>query len=126
MASGPDPLLLVARVEGGSSEGSGLERLRVRADGTSEPPSEIPTGGLGSGAPSLLVGASSWLAWASTREETILLPLDAAGRPSGQASSEDGFEASQPLVALGGPNILAVRLASSSGPAELRVFTCSR
>ncbi len=121
--------LVVARMDG-ASEGGELERLRIRADGTSDAPSQIPTDGLGSGAPALVVGALAtampWVTWAGLREQVVLLPVDVTGSPAGPPSDEDAFAAALPLVALGGSKVLAAIPAVLPGAAALRVFSCSR
>jgi hypothetical protein len=110
------PLLVVARDDGEAIDGTGGALLRIRAgeDGA-EAPLDLPSDGLGRGAPALVggggtgtgVGADAaeepWLAWAGGDEGLRLLPLDEAGTPVGpvaRPSIEDAVGAVRPLLVL--------------------------
>jgi hypothetical protein len=118
-------LLIVARDDGETADGSGgtLLRVRVKADGP-EPPLGYPTDGLGRGAPSLVDGNPIWLAWVGGAEQMRLLPLDAAGAPLGAPGAEDRLDDARPVLALD-PGHLLVETPGDPA-AQLRTFACSR
>lgn len=119
-------VLVVARDEGESVDGSGGALLHVRArDEGVDPPLAFPTEGLGRGAPTFVEGdIAPWLAWVDAHETMELLPLDSAGSPAGSPSPEPALEDTSPLLAIGGGRWL---VASPADPTtQLQVFTCVR
>jgi hypothetical protein len=95
-------ILVVARDDGESVDGSGGALVRVRiVGGTPEPPVEFQSDGLGRGAPNLVDGSALFLAWVGPGEQGRLLPLDRAGAPLGPPSAEDLLDDARPLRALG-------------------------
>jgi hypothetical protein len=135
-------LLVVARDEGEAVDGSGGSLLRVRVtEDSADPPLELPTDGLGRGAPSFVDAAfgarSPWLAWVALHEQLRLAPIDSAGAPLAPPSSEEGLSDSRPLLALAKGEVLVAQ-ASPSGStlsgghsereraASLSVFLCPR
>jgi hypothetical protein len=119
-------LHVAARDDGASTAGgAAMELLRVRADGTSDPPTTMPADGLGAGAPNFVAGAQPWLAWAGPHEQVVMLPI--GDTSSGTPSNEDSFDDSQPLLTIAEGKVLAVAPATAAGAAaQLRVFSCSR
>jgi hypothetical protein len=129
-------LLVVARDDGESVDGSGGALVRVRIVGdVPEPPVEYPSDGLGRGAPVLVEGPSSFLGWIGPGEQGRLLALDPSGAPLGPPSAEDALDDARPLRTLDAPASVppagraAARLlvaASSGAGAALRVLLCRR
>jgi hypothetical protein len=138
-------LLVVARDDGESIDGSGGALVRVRIVGdVPEPPVEFQSDGLGRGAPAFVEGPSSFLAWVGPGEQGRLLALDRAGAPLGPPSAEEALSDARPLRVLEGMGTSAgsapagagrgggggaVRLlvaASSGGSTTLRVAVCER
>jgi hypothetical protein len=100
-AQGGISLLVVARDDQEAVDGSGGTLLRVRMrDDTVEPPAELPTDGLGRGAPSFVDSPATWLAWVGPREQPRLLPLGPSGEALGGASAEEELDDARPLVSL--------------------------
>ncbi|HEY4016837.1 MAG TPA: hypothetical protein VGM06_26065 [Polyangiaceae bacterium] len=139
---GKTMVLAVARDDGESVDGSGgtLWRLRVR-DATMDPPLELPTDGLGRGAPTFVDSPPRWLSWVGPREQLRLLPLDANGDVASAPSIEDSLDDTRLLFsirppksaseaprdgALFEPSSEARLLASAPADTrrELRVFGC--
>jgi hypothetical protein len=138
----PD-VLVVARDDGESVDGSGgtLFRVRLRDDGA-EPPLGLPGDGLGRGAPGFVATAGeaeaerrrvaadaeprpSWLAWVGPHEELRLLALDAMGAPLGPPSAESAMSEARPLLATtqaGEARMLVAFPGEAS--AQLKTFTC--
>ncbi len=148
-AAGPPSLLVVARDDGESIDGSGGALLRVRVTGDAvEPAAVVPTESLGRGAPSFVSGAGAEgpsapaagalaLAWVAGGEQARLVPLDAAGAPTAPPSAEDALGDARALLFTGraarapgggaAPDALDVLVATpSDSAAQLRVFACSR
>jgi len=134
-------VLVVARDDGESTDGSGGSLLRVRVAGDSiDPPLPLPTDGLGRGAPVLVDGRPLWLSWIGHDEGLRLLPLDSTGVPAGPLSAEVSMNDGRPLLVLsapsgtpgtpdGGPSRPPERvLVASPGRAEgpLSTFECAR
>jgi hypothetical protein len=97
------PLLVVARDDGEAVDGTGGALLRIRAgEEGAEVPVELPSDGLGRGAPELVerAGSSAWLAWVGGDEGLRLLPLDNEGAPLGPPSVEAEIGAARPLLIL--------------------------
>jgi hypothetical protein len=98
-------LLVAARDDGEAVDGSGGVLLRVRESGDRvDPPLALASDGLGRGAPDFVgrgPSGAGWLGWIGPEERPRLMPLDAAGAPSGPASVEDAWAFARPLVALG-------------------------
>ncbi len=145
--AGPPSLLVVARDDGESVDGSGGALLRLRVTGdAAEAPSVVPTESLGRGAPSFVSGAGAEgpsapaafaLAWVAGGEQARLLPLDAAGAPTAPPSAEDALGDARALLFTGrarrapgggaASDALDVLVATpSDSAAQLRVFACSR
>jgi hypothetical protein len=123
--AGASLVLVVARDDGESVDGSGGTLLRVRVTPDSaEPPVAFATDGLGRGAPTLVDGDPLWLAWVGPGEQVRLLPLDAAGAPGGLPGPEDGMDEARPVLALGSGRLLVETPADAAG--QLRIFACSR
>lgn len=122
------PLLVVARDDGESVDGSGGTLLRVRTAGDRvEAPLAFVTDGLGRGAPEIVDGDPPWLAWVGPQERLRLTPLDRTGAPMGPPSAEEALGEGRPLHVVGASPGAPVRLlvASPEGAAgELREFTC--
>jgi hypothetical protein len=119
----PAALLVVARDDGETVDGSGgrLLRIHVSAD-VVDPPVALPTDVLGRGAPAIVDPA--FLAWVGRAEQLRLIPLDASGAPSGPSSAEDEMNDGRPLlITQGGKMLVAV---PSDGAAQLRTFACIR
>lgn len=120
---GTTAVLVVARDDGESVDGSGgsLLRIRVRDDGV-DPAIGLPGDGLGRGAPSLV--GPSWLAWVGPHEELRLLPLDPAGAPVAPPSAEPGLGDGRPLLTMdnGGRVLVAV---PGDATAQLKAFVCA-
>jgi hypothetical protein len=148
-AAGPPSLLVIARDDGESVDGSGGALLRLRVTGDAvEPPTVVPTESLGRGAPSFVSGAGAGgpsapaagalaLAWVAGGEQARLLPLDAAGVPAAPPSAEDALGDARALLFIGraahapgggvASDALDVLVATpSDSTAQLRVFACSR
>jgi len=129
-------LLVVARDDGESVDGSGGALVRVRIVGdVPEPPVEYPSDGLGRGAPVLVEGPSSFLGWIGPGEQGRLLALDPSGAPLGPPSAEDALDDARPLRTLDAPAsvspagraVARLLVAVSSGAgAALRVLQCQR
>jgi|HubBroStandDraft_6_1064221.scaffolds.fasta_scaffold250794_1 hypothetical protein len=127
-------LLVVARDDGESVDGSGgaLVRVRIVAD-VPEPPVEFQSDGLGRGAPALVEGPSSFLAWVGPGEQGRLLALDRSGAPLGPPSAEETLNDARPLRVLdaldasASPGAARMLVAASSGATTtLRVLACQR
>jgi hypothetical protein len=124
-------ILVVARDDGESVDGSGGVLVRVRiVAGAAEPPVELLGDGLGRGAPVLVDGAAPFLAWVGPGEQGRLLALDRAGAPLGPPSAEDLLSDARPLRVLdgspgSGPAGLLVAAASGAS-ATLRTMICTR
>src|SRR4029077_16040376 len=100
-------LLVVARDDGESVDGTGgtLLRMRVRLDGT-ESPMVLSTDGLGRGPPTFVDGPRPWLTWVGPGEQVRLLPLGRGGELDAAASPEDSLEEARPLLSLADGRIL--------------------
>jgi len=135
---GKPTLLVAARDDGESVDGSGgaLLRVRVRDDGA-DPPLTFPSDGLGRGAPTFVdapAGSGSpgpWLTWIGPKEQLRLLPLDASGAPLAPPSAEEALDEARPLLLLARGNApdgpVSALIATPSDPAaQLRVFACGR
>lgn len=118
-------LLVVARDDGETTDGSGgaLFRIRVAGD-VADSPVAFATDGLGRGAPALVGGQSLYLAWIGHGEQLRLLPLDASGAPVGASSAEEEMNEGRPLVV--GPDGRMLVAMPSDGAAQLRTFACTR
>ncbi|MDP9000760.1 MAG: hypothetical protein M3O46_11685, partial [Myxococcota bacterium] len=126
LSSALRPILIVARDDGETVDGSGGTLLRVRALGHAvEAPLAIASDGLGRGAPIIVDGPLPWLSWVGPREHLRLIPLDAKGDAVGPASAEEGLDDARPLVALPADGRMLVA-APNERSAQLRVFTCQR
>ncbi|MGD0675291.1 MAG: hypothetical protein ABSC94_07720 [Polyangiaceae bacterium] len=132
---GEGPLLVVARDDGETVDGSGGLLLRVVIDGERiAPPLAFATDGLGRGGPELVDGPSIWLSWVGPEESLRLMPLDRTGSPLGPPSVEDAMNDARPLVALSGAlealpdaarQTARLLVASPDGaPGGLRAFAC--
>jgi hypothetical protein len=124
-------LLVVARDDGESVDGSGGALVRVRiVDDVPEPPVEFQSDGLGRGAPALAEGPSSFLAWVGPGEQGRLLALDRSGAPLGPPSAEETLNDARPLRVLeasGSEGLARMLVAASSGVSTaLRVVVCQR
>ncbi len=136
-------LLVVARDDGESVDGSGGALLRVRVTGESvESPVVIATEGLGRGAPSFVSSSDTKgfapvpgapalaLAWVGKDEQARLLPLDVSGAPAAPPSAEDALDDARALLFTTGHPLATtsdVLVATpSDSAAQLRVFTCAR
>jgi hypothetical protein len=123
-------LLIVARDDGEAVDGSGGGLLRVRAGADfAEAPLELPSDGLGRGAPGLVQAAPPWLTWIDSRERLRLLALDAAGAPAGRSSAEEPLGEGRPLLWVDPQQLLVARPTGEGGAeakAELAVARCSR
>jgi hypothetical protein len=137
LAAAPkSPLIVVARDDGESADGMGGALLRVRAGADfADAPLELPTDGLGRGAPGIVPGSGPsrpsppWLTWIDSRERLRLLPLDVAGAPAGRSSSEEPLAEARPLLSLDREQLLLARPVGDSSveaKAELAVASCSR
>ncbi|HLK36878.1 MAG TPA: hypothetical protein VKU41_09015 [Polyangiaceae bacterium] len=135
LPAAPKPaVLVVARDNGESVDGSGgtLLRVKVTAD-SADPPTAFPADGLGRGAPTFVEGGASWLSWVGREEVQALLPLDGAGVPSAAPSVEDAWSDGRPLLALSRGRLLigaaggaSESAAGKGAPPTLRAFACSR
>jgi hypothetical protein len=143
---GAPSILIVARDDGEAVDGSGGALFRVRVVGDNvEPAVALATDGLGRGAPTFVSAAGAEprsaspsalaLAWVATSEQVRLVPLDAAGAPTGAVSAEDELSDARALLftsarSSGAPPTsapLEVLVATpSDAAAQLRVFACSR
>jgi hypothetical protein len=124
-------LLVVARDDGESIDGSGGALVRVRiVAGVPEPPVEFQSDGLGRGGPALVEGPSSFLAWVGPGEQGRLLALDRSGAPLGPPSAEEALNDARPLRALDAPpspGPARILVAAAAGAATtLRVVACQR
>jgi hypothetical protein len=123
-------LLIVARDDGESVDGSGGTLLHVRAGADfAEAPLELPSDGLGRGAPDLVQASPPWLTWIDSRERLRLLPLDAAGAPAGRSSAEESLGEGRPLLWADPRQLLVARPVGEGGAeakAELAVARCAR
>ena len=136
-------VVVAARDDGESVDGAGgtLVRLRLRSDGA-DVPSELPTDGLGRGAPAFVDAPLPWLAWVGPNEEMRLLPLDPKGEVAGLASAEPGLDEARFSIALGSGGGSGARAVPGEAAeantgsilvaaprdklAQLRVFECVR
>jgi hypothetical protein len=121
-------LLIVARDDGEAVDGSGGALLRVRAGGDfADAPLELPTDGLGRGAPSLVEASPPWLTWVDQREQLRLLPMDPSGAPAGGSSTEEALGEARPLLGLDAEQMLLARPRTPHlTDLELAVVTCPR
>jgi hypothetical protein len=121
-------LLVVARDDGEAVDGSGGALLRVRAGADfADAPLELPTDGLGRGAPNLVEAAPPWLTWVDLREQLRLLPMDPTGAPAGRSSAEEALGEARPLLALDSEQMLVARPRTLHGAElELAVVACPR
>jgi len=132
IASPEHALVVVARDDGESVDGSGGALVRVRiVDDLPESPVEYQSDGLGRGAPAFVEGSGSFLAWVGPAEQARLLSLDRSGAPLGPPSAEDTLNDARPLRVLGGPATAGASarllVAASTGTgAALRVVVCRR
>jgi hypothetical protein len=148
---GSTSLLVVARDDQEAVDGAGgaLWRVRVHDDAV-EPAVELPTDGLGRGAPSLVDSPATWLTWVGPHEHPRLLPLGVYGEALAGASAEEELDDGRPLLSLGlSPSarapagdagaasqaarslpeesrILVAELRDGPNGAGLRVFACRR
>jgi hypothetical protein len=98
---GKSALLAVVRDDGESVDGAGGTLWRVRVhDGWVDPAVELPTDGLGRGAPSLVDSPAAWLSWVGPQEQLRLLPLDAKGEATSSASIETSLDDMRPLLSI--------------------------
>jgi hypothetical protein len=130
---GQSAVLVVARDQGETVDGSGGSLLRVRArEDNVEPALALPTEGLGRGAPRLVEAeaeaATPWLAWVDAHEAMRLLPLDAAGAPAGPPSPEPALDDKSLLLSLKtpGPDRRLLVAAPADLAAPLQLLGCSR
>jgi hypothetical protein len=123
-------VLVVARDDGESMDGSGGTLLRVRMAGDRvDPPLAFSMDGLGRGAPMLVDGSPLWLSWVGPHEQLRLIPLDAIGAPAGPLSAEESLNDARPLLVLSAPPGAPERVlvATPLRPeAQLRTFACAR
>jgi hypothetical protein len=123
-------LLVVARDDGETVDGSGGVLVRARLAGdVPEAPLALPGDGLGRGGPELLEGRPPWLGWVGPRERLRLMPLDRAGAPSGPPSAEDALVDARPLAVLAAPPAGAARVlvaTPSDRRSPLHAATCVR
>jgi hypothetical protein len=123
-------LLVIARDDGETVDGSGGVLVRVRlAGGHIEPPIALSNDGLGRGGPGLVEGTPPWLGWVGPGERVRLMPLDVAGTPSGRPSFEDPLVDGRPLAVVAGPPTGEARVlvaTPSDRRGALHVATCVR
>jgi hypothetical protein len=123
-------LLVIARDDGETVDGSGGVLVRVRLVGDRiEPPLALSNDGLGRGGPALVEGTPPWLGWVGPRESLRLMPLDVAGTPSGRPSFEDALVDGRPLAVVAGTSTGAARVlvaTPSDRSAPLHAATCAR
>lgn len=122
-------LVVVARDDGEAIDGSGGALLRVRARGAAiEPVQSVAVDGVGHGAPAFVDGKPPWLSWMGHDEQLRLLPLDAAGLPSGLPSSEGALSEARPLAVMASPSEATGHwlVATPTDPAgPLRLVECA-
>jgi hypothetical protein len=129
IAREPRPtLLVVARDDGEAVDGSGGALLRVRAGADfADAPLELPTDGLGRGAPNLVEASPPWLTWVDQHEQLRLLPMDPGGAPTGRSSAEEALGEARPLLALDAEQLLVARPKNAHGADfELALVACPR
>jgi hypothetical protein len=98
---GKPSVLVVARDDQEVVDGAGGTLWRIRAqDDAVEPAVELPTDGLGRGAPTFVDSPATWVAWVGPREQPRLLPLGASGEVLAGASAEEGLAEARPLLSL--------------------------
>jgi hypothetical protein len=125
----PKPtLLVVARDDGEAVDGSGGALLRIRAGADfADAPLELPTDGLGRGAPSLVEASPPWLTWVDLHERLRLLPMDPSGAPAARSSAEEALGEARPLLRLDAEQMLVARPRTPHlSDLELAVVACSR
>ncbi len=123
-------VLVVARDDGESTDGSGGTLLRVRIAGDRvDPPLAFSIDGLGRGAPMLVDGRPLWLSWMGPHEQLRLIPLDAIGAPAGPLSAEESLNDARPLLVLSAPPDAPERFLVATPlrtEGQLRTFACAR
>lgn len=122
-------LVVYARDDGESTDGSGGALLRVRAQGgTIELPQRLQVDGVAHGAPSFIDGEPPWLAWVARDEQLRLLPLDQSGLPQGLPSAEDALSEARPLAVMSsgsGPGTQWLMATPSDPSGPLRSVECA-
>lgn len=117
-------LLVVARDDGETVDGSGGTLLRVRVGAELvEPPVAFTHDGLGRGAPLFIEGPATWLTWVGPAEHMRLLGLDASGAPGGLPSAEEAMDETRPVLGLRSGNLLVE--APADPVRQLRTFSCA-
>jgi hypothetical protein len=122
VGEGPSSVMwMVARDDGEAVDGSGGSLIRIRVTGEAvDPPVDLPTDGLGRGAPAFVEASppesTAWVTWVGHNEQLRLLALDSSGAPSGLTSREDAIESARPLLFLSRGERLVVAATPEAAP----------